>query len=389
MVAVASCFSQLLSLIDRHAFARAVRQHRAEHAAKGFTCWDQFVAMLFCQMGAAHSLREICGGLATGLGKLVHLGLRQAPTRSTLAYANAHRPWQVFEAVFYDLLTRCQSVAATKRRRFRFTHPLRLLDATIIELCATVFDWARFQRTKGAIKLHLQLDHQGCLPCWALITDGDTNDVRIAQTLSFAPGTIVAMDRGYLDYALYSRWTAAGVWFVTRARPNMLYAVQERRPVSGRGGVTRDETIWLTSPHAADRCRVPLRRVVVWDQEQARELVFLTNIQHLAASTVAAIYRERWQIELFFKAIKQHLKIKTFVGTSENAVQIQIWTALIAMLLLKCLQLQSTWAWSLSTLAALLRFNLLSYRDLWAWLDAPFQVPLVEPQPEQLALLGA
>lgn len=388
MIPVASCFSQILSLIDRGAFERAVRHHRAEVGAKGFTCWQQFVAMLFCQLGAANSLREICGGLTTAMGKLVHLGMRRAPTRSTLAYANAHRPWQLYETVFYELLRRCQALAATKRRRFRFKHPLRTLDATIIELCATVFDWARFQRTKGAIKLHLLLDHQGCLPCWALMTDGDTNDVRIAQTLSFPPGTIVVVDRGYLDYALYSRWTAAGVWFVTRARTNMLYAVQERRPVSGRGGVTRDETIWLTSPHAADRCLVPLRRVVVWDAEQARELVFLTNIQHLAASTVAAIYKERWQIELFFKALKQSLKVKTFVGTSENAVQVQIWTALIAMLLMKFLHLKSTWAWSLSNLAAMLRFNLLSYRDLWAWLDAPFEVPLVEPPSEQLGLLA-
>jgi len=388
MIPVASCFSQILSLIDRGAFERAVRHHRAEVGAKGFTCWQQFVAMLFCQLGAANSLREICGGLTTAMGKLVHLGLRRAPTRSTLAYANAHRPWQLYETVFYELLRRCQALAATKRRRFRFKHPLRTLDATIIELCATVFDWARFQRTKGAIKLHLLLDHQGCLPCWALMTDGDTNDVRIAQTLAFPPGTIVVVDRGYLDYALYRRWTAAGVWFVTRARTNMLYAVQERRPVSGHGGVTRDETIWLTSPHAADRCLVPLRRVVVWDAEQARELVFLTNIQHLAASTVAAIYKERWQIELFFKALKQSLKVKTFVGTSENAVQVQIWTALIAMLLMKFLHLKSTWAWSLSNLAAMLRFNLLSYRDLWAWLDAPFEVPLVEPQSEQLGLLA-
>lgn len=387
MVAVASCFSQLLALIDRAAFAQAVRQHGAERASKGFSCWEQFVAMLFCQMGAAHSLREICGGLATAMGKLVHLGLRQAPTRSTLAYANAHRPWQLYESVFYTLLQRCQALAATKRRRFRFKHPLRTLDTTIIELCAAVFDWARFQRTKGAVKLHLQLDHHGCLPCWALVTDGDTNDVRIAQTLTFAPGTIVAIDRGYLDYALYSRWTATGVFFVTRPRTNMLYRVIERRPVPPRGPVLADAIIQLTSPHAAERCPGPLRQITIWDAAQQRELAFLTNIHHLAASTVAAIYKERWQIELFFKALKQHLKIKTFVGTSENAVQIQIWTALIAMLLLKYLQLKSTWLWSLSNLGALLRFNLLTYRDLWAWLDAPFHVPRTEPQPEQLVLV--
>lgn len=387
MIAVASCFSQLLSLVDRACFARAVRQHQAERGAKGFSCWDQFVAMLFCQMGGANSLREICGGLATATGKLVHLGLHQAPTRSTLAYANAHRPWQLYQTVFEELLKSCQSLAATKKRRFRFKHPLRSVDTSIIELCVKVFDWARFQRTKGAVKLHLQLDHQGCLPCWALITDGDTNDVRIAQKLEFAVGTIVVIDRGYLDYALYERWTESGVYFVTRSRTNMLYEVIERRAVSSRGNVKRDETIQLAEGYGRKRCPSRLRQVTVWDAEHERELVFLTNIFHLAASTIGAIYKDRWQIELFFKALKQNLKIKTFVGTSENAVNVQIWTALIAMLLLKFLWLKSTWAWSLSNLAAMLRFNLLSYRDLWAWLDEPFKIPIVIPDRQQLALI--
>lgn len=388
MVAVASCFAQMLALIDRTAFARAVQQHQAERGTKGFSCWDQFVSMLFCQMASAHSLREICGGLATALGKLVHLGVRRTPTRSTLAYANAHRPWQLYESVFYDLLHRCQVLAATKRRRFRFKNPLRTLDSSLIELCAQVFDWARFQRTKGAIKLHLQLDHQGCLPCWALVTEGDVNDVRVAQTLTFAPGTIVVVDRGYLDYALYQRWTVTHVGFVTRPRTNMLYRVLDQRPVAARGPVLADEVIRLTGPHASERCTVPLRQVTVWDETQQRRLTFLTNLLHLAASTIAAIYKERWQIELLFKALKQHLKIKTFVGTSENAVQVQIWIALLAMLLLKFLQLKSTWPWSLSNLAALLRFNLLTYRDLWAWLNAPFEPPALTPAPRQETLFA-
>jgi IS4 transposase len=253
-------------------------------------------------------------------------------------------------------------------------------------LCIEVFDWARFQRTKGAIKLHLQLDHQGCLPCWALVTDGDTNDVRIAQKLNFAPGTIVVMDRGYLDYALYERWTKSGVYFVTRSRTNMLYDVVERHAIGTRGNVKRDETIELAEGYGRKRCPSRLRQVTVWDAEHQRELVFLTNIFHLAASTIGAIYKDRWQIELFFKALKQNLKIKTFVGTSENAVNVQIWTALIAMLLLKFLLLKSTWSWSLSNLAALLRFNLLSYRDLWAWLDAPFDIPILIPDAQQMTL---
>ena len=384
MIAVASCFSQLLSLVDRAAFARAVRGHQADRGAKGFSCWEQFVAMLFCQMGGAHSLREICGGLATAMGKLVHLGLRQAPHRSTLAYANTHRPWQLYETVFEDLLKSCQALAATKRRRFRFKHPLRSLDATVIELCVTLFDWARFQRTKGAVKLHLQLDHQGYLPCCAVLTDANTSELSVARQLEFSPGSIVVMDRGYLDYTLYQRWSQAGVYFVTRAHSNMVYQVLEVREVPRRSNVLRDETIQLSSAYARKRCTTILRRVGVWNAEHEREFVFLTNITHLAASTIAAIYKERWQIELFFKALKQNLKIKTFVGTSENAVQIQIWTALITMLLLKYLLLKSTWAWSLSNLAAMLRFNLLSYRDLWAWLNAPFKIPISLPQGEQL-----
>jgi len=388
MITVTSCFSQLLSLIDRAGFARAVKQHQAERGAKGFSCWDQFVSMLFCQMGAAHSLREICGGLGTAMGKLVHLGMREAPSRSTLAYANNHRPWQVYQTVFEDLLTQCQALAARKKRRFRFKNPLRSLDGSVIELCVSVFDWARFQRTKGAIKLHLQLDHQGYLPCCAVLTDANTSEISIARQMEFALGTIVVVDRGYLDYTLYERWSRTGVYFVTRSHSNMVYEVVETRVLAMRGSVLSDQTIKLSSHYAQKRCPTTLRRVVVWNADHEREFVFLTNITHLAASTIAAIYKERWQIELFFKALKQNLKIKTFVGTSENAVQVQIWTALIAMLLLKFLLLKSTWAWSLSNLAAMLRFNLLSYRDLWVWLDAPFKVSIVTPQQEQMSLLG-
>lgn len=311
-------------------------------------------------MGSVHSLREICGGLATALGKLVHLGVQRTPTRSTLAYANAHRPWQFYEMLFCQVLPRCQAVAALKRRRFRFKHPLRTLDTMLVELCASVFDWARFVRTKGAIKLHLQLDHQGCLPCWVLVTEGDVNDVRVAQPLTVAPGTLVVIDRSCLDYALYHRWTVTHVGFVTRSCTNLLYEVLERRSVSACGPVLADEVIRLTGLHAADRCPIPLRQVTIWDETQQRRLTFLTNLMHLAASMIAAIDKERWQIELLFKALKQHLKIKACVGTSENAVQVQIWIALIAMVLLKFLQLKSTWPWSHSNLAALLRFNLLT-----------------------------
>ena len=388
MVAVASCFSQVLSLVDRKDFALAVRQHGAEKGAKGFSCWDQFVAMMFCQMGGANSLREISGGLATAMGKLVHLGLSQAPARSTLAYANEHRPWELYQTVFEDLLARCRNMAAVKKRSFRFKNPLVSLDATVIDLCLGVFDWAHFRRAKGAIKVHLQLDHQGYLPCWALVTDGKTHEVTAARTLCFEPDTIVTMDRGYTDFVMLGRWNTSGVLFVTRAKGNLNYEVVEELKLPSRGNIRNDEKMRLTGQRTKDNYPDLMRRIVVWDEENDREIVLLTNIIHLAASTVASIYKERWQIELFFKAIKQNLKIKTFVGTSQKAVKTQIWTALIAILLLKFLQLKSTWKWSLSNLAAMLRLNLLTYRNLWDWLNAPFEVPIVEPGPEQLSLFA-
>ena len=386
MVANASCFAQVLSLVDRYDFAKAVRQNEAEKGAKGFKCWDQFVAMMFCQLGAANSLREITGGLATAMGKLVHLGMKSSPARSTLAYANEHRPWQLYQQVFENVLWRCRNFAKKKKRKFRFKNPLRSLDATVIDLCLEMYDWARFRRAKGAIKLHLLLDHQGYFPCWALVTDGRTHDVKPARGLSFDPGTIVAMDRAYIDYEMLDRWTKSEVYFVTRAKKNMAYEVVEYRDVPASGNVISDEVIRLTGVTTKKRYPGLLRLVTVWDEEKEREIKLLSNIFHLASSTVGRIYRERWRIELFFKALKQNLKIKTFVGTSENAVQIQIWTALIAMLLLKFMQLRSSWNWSLSNLAAMFRFNLLTYRDLWSWLDSPYRVPIIEPCEVQLEL---
>jgi hypothetical protein len=384
MVRVASCFAQVLEMVDRCGFGQAVRELDAERGAKGFRCWDQFVAMLFCQLGSAHSLREICGGLSTALGRVVHLGMKAAPKRSTLAYANEHRPWELYQRVFEQVLGRCQELAASRKRTFRFKNPLRILDATVIDLCLETFDWARFLRTKGAIKLHLQLQDRGCLPCWALVTEGRVHEVRVAQGLSFDPGTIVVMDRGYNDYRLFGRWTAEEVLFVTRMKSNAQYKVFHTIP-GGKTGVRRVEWIRLTGAAASD-CPHALRRIIVWDEENEREIVLLTNDWRLSAETIARVYRFRWQIELFFKALKQNLKIKTFVGTSENAVKTQVWTALIAMLLLKFLQMKSSWNWSLSNLAAMLRFNLLTYRDLWAWLDDPYGVPIYEPAAVQLAL---
>jgi hypothetical protein len=366
-------FSQLLKLFPRTEFQALVKRTHAERHARGFTCWGQFVAMLFCQLGRAHSLREICGGLRSSEGKLKHLGIT-APNRSTLAYANEHRPWQLYRAVFQALLGRCQS-AVPARRKFRFKNKLVSLDSTVIDLCATLFDWAHFRRTKGAVKLHCLLDHDGYLPSVVVVTEGKRHDVRVARTLRWDPGTIVVMDRGYVDYAWFGQLTTAGVFFVTRLKDNALYRVVERRRPPERSPVQRDEVIRLTGVAAETKCPHDLRRVEVYDPEKDETLVFLTNQLAFGATTIAAIYKDRWQIELFFKALKQNLKIKTFVGTSANALKVQVWTALIAMLLLKYLQLRSRFGWSLSNLVALLRMNLFTHRDLWAWLDQPFDGP--------------
>ena len=385
MTRVSSIFSQMLQLFSRTEFERAVVEHRAERHARGFSCWGQFVAMLFCHLGRAQSLREICGGLAASEGKLRHLGLPDAPKRSTLAYANEHRPWQLYRTVFYQLLSRCREVAGT--HGFRFKNKLLTLDATLIELCASVFDWAQYRRTKGAVKLHLLLDHQGLLPSFALITEGCVHESRVARSLRFEPGTIVVFDRGYADYDWFAALDAQGVFFVTRLKENADYGVVERRPVPESSAVRRDEIIFLYKAARGGHMDLFLRRIEVWDEEQKRVLVFLTNHRGFAASTIAAVYRQRWQIELLFKALKQNLRIKTFVGTSSNALQIQIWTALIALLVLKYLQLRARFGWSLSNLTALLRQQLFVYRDLIAWIDEPFQPPpLLDLAAEQLVL---
>ena len=381
-----SIFGQILQVFDKRDFLQAVRDTRSEHAAKGFTCWDQFVAMLFCQLGQAQSLREICGGLATCLGKLKHLGIDDAPKRSTLSYANEHRPWQLYQMMFYRLLEKCQTMARFQKRKFRFKNKLFSLDASVIELCLSLFDWASFRQTKGAVKLHLLLDHDGYLPTFATVTEGDVHEVNVAWELKLPKGSILAVDMGYTDYSLFAKWILEGIFFVTRQKGNAAYRVVEEQRVPQNRNILKDQIIEFTGYYAKKDCPHLLRRIEVWDQEFNRTLVLLTNHLKFGATTVAAIYKDRWQIEIFFKAIKQNLKIKTFVGTSKNALLIQIWTALTVILLLKYLRFRSSMNWSLSNLVAMLRYNLFTYRDLWLWLDNPFEVPAIVPSEHQLLL---
>ena len=382
-----SIFSQIVKFIPRAIFDDAVSEHKAEKHAKGMTSWCQFISLMFCHLGGARSLREIIGGLAASEGKLKHLGVDRAPSRSTLAYANEHRPWQMYRTLFGEVVELCRAEAKSRKRKFRFKHQLLSLDSTTISLCVSMFDWAAYKRTKGAVKLHLVLDNGSFLPQFAVITDGKKADVTVAKTMKFSPGAMLVFDRGYEDHGWWRRLTGDKVFFVSRLKESTGYRVVETRPESPDASILRDDVITLASEKDPEH-PMRLRRIVMWLEDKLEIVVFVTNHLHLAASTIAAIYKDRWQIELFFKAIKQSLRIKTFIGTSENAVQTQIRTALIAMLVVRYLQLHSTWNWGLSNLIALLRQQLFVYRDLWKFLNEPYQPPIELDDPQLALPLG-
>ena len=370
-----SLFSQILQIMPRSSFMRLVYESKAESHTKAFSSWDQYVAMLFCQLAQAKSLREISDGLAITCGKLSHLGLRATPAKSTLSYVNAHRPWELYRDVFFHLRDFCRSESPVKKKKFRFKNKLLSLDSTTVDLCLSLFPWADFRQTKGAIKLHLLLDHDGYLPDFAVITDGKTADVTAAHNFTLPAGSIVAVDRGYYDFDLFAQWNNSGVFFVTRLKSNAIYEVVKDCPPPQHSNVLTDKLIQFTGYQSRQKFPWLLRRVVVWDEDNHREIELLTNHLRFGATTIGRIYQDRWEIELFFKVLKQHLKIKTFVGTSPNALKTQIWTALIAVLLLKYLQFRSKCNLPLCRLMALLRLNLFSYRNLWDWLDDPFETP--------------
>jgi hypothetical protein len=368
-------------------FEEIVRRHQGERHSRGLRCWDQFVAMLFCQLGQAQSLREIYEGLQASEGKLVHLGVAKAPKHSTLAYANQHRPWEIYQDLFLALLGHLRAKLPTHAKT-PLVVPGKLfsLDSTVIDLCAKVFDWAKYRTAKGAVKIHMLLDHDGLLPEYALITEGKVADIKVARKLQFPAGAMLVFDRGYCDYDWFAQLSVSGIHFVTRLKDNASWVKLEDRPAAADPNVRADEVVVFTQHATSDNPRF-FRRIVWWDTKHQREFVFLTNHFDLDAVSVAAVYRQRWQIELLFKALKQNLKIKTFVGTSANALKIQIWTALIALLLVRYLQLRSRLQWHLSRFVALLRHQLFVYRDLWRFLDNPFEGPpplrkdYIDPQP--------
>ena len=363
-----SILNQLLQIFPRTEFETAVRQTKAERHARGFRSWDQFVAMMFCHLADANSLREICGGLASCEGRLSQLGI-QIPAKSTLAYANGHRDWRLYEQVFQCLYGFCVKNLGMKTK-FKFKNPLLSIDSTHIGLCSEMFPWATYSRQKGALKLHFTLDHAGYLPSAMVITTGNYSELIVARGKRWQAGTILLFDRGFIDFSWFHRLSQQGVWFITRVRSDMHYEIVESRKIENG----TDETVRLTG--RTSRKKHPgLLRVVTIEKDHGERFRFLTNNTTLAASTIAAAYKDRWEIENFFRFLKQNLKIKSFLSTSPNAVWTQIWTAVIAMLLLRYIQLKSKVNWGFSNLLYFLRMNLFVYRDLWEWLEKPFVPP--------------
>lgn len=384
-----SIMTQLLQVFPRNEFHQEVQQTKAERHARGFASWDQFVAMLFCQLADAQSLRETIGGLSSCEGRLEQFGMK-VPKRSTLAYANRHRPWELFRNIFYRTSERCRSELGYKTK-FRFKNRLLSIDSSVVTLALDMFPWATWTRQKGAVKLHLTLDHAGYLPEAMVITTGKYSELTVARHRRYARGTILVMDRGFVDFRWFAQLNQSGVFFLTRMKEHIAYEVIRTRTMVQDKGIISDQEIQLTSKNSRSRYPDKLRLVII-KTDNGEQLEFITNHLTLAASTIANIYKDRWQIETFFKLLKQNLRIKSFIGTSANAVWIQIWTALIAMLLLKFLQLKARFGWSFSNLAYFLRMNLLVYRDLWDWLHKPFSSPPEPDLPQQLdfraALIG-
>jgi hypothetical protein len=347
-------FGQMLKLIPRHHFSSLEQQYGTGRSARSFSRWDQFVHLLFMQLTGRVSLRDGIAGLKARVRSLYHLGV-QAVARSTFADANNRRPAAFFEALFGRFYQRCQPVSV--RHKFKFNNRLYSLDATVVQLCLSLFPWASFRRTKGAIKLHTLLDHDGYLPAFVTITEGRRHEAKAASLPRLPRGSIIVVDRAYTDYSWFRTLKNCGLFFVIRQKSNAVYQVKEHRPVPRRSGVSADQIISLTGPKAASYPYL-LRRVCYTDPETGKQYVYLTNNFRLSPRTIADIYKERWQIEIFFRWIKQNLKIKAFIGNSANAVMTQIYVALISYLLLCYFKFLSGVNIGLQELFRLLQLNL-------------------------------
>jgi putative transposase len=360
-------FQQLLHLLDRNDFLRIERQgFHPKRRYRTLSRWGQLVAMMFAHLTNRSSLRDISRQLEVREKGLYHLGVERVK-RSTLADANSNRSSDFFKAIFYHQYDKCSRFSAGKKK-FRFKNKLYSLDASVVDLCLSLYPWAKFRTTKGGIKLHTLLDHDGYIPAFVSITDAKRSDIAEARTLKLPPYSIVVMDRAYLDFAWFNKLTQRKTFFVIRLKKGVQYTVRERQAVQKSKGITSDQIIGMTGPKGSEYHK-NLRRVGYKDPETGQHYVYLTNIFHLSAKTIADIYRERWQVELFFKWIKQNLKIKSFLGTSKNAVMTQIWIALITLLLLYYYKFISKLNHSLTQILRILQLNLFRRQYLWQLFD--------------------
>lgn len=367
-------FAQIIQKINRESFNKLVSKHQSNKHCKGNDAWSHFVSMLFCQFSRSNSLSEVCNGMRSATGNLNHLGVAKALPKSSLGYINEHRSWELFRDMYFNLYESLRPSIKISRKLLP-KRQIFLLDSTTIDLCLNVFDWAKFRAKKGAIKLHTVLDFDDCMPAFVDMSDGKKHDITAAREIDFPSGSVVVADRGYMDFSWLQKLKEQGVFFVIRCRENVKMDLKERPWQKPDGSDTNVQVDWEGYfSNYKSRTDYPdkIRMVQIWDEEEQRYIELLTNNFSWTASTVEELYKRRWSIESFFKEIKTHLKIKSFVGTSINAVLIQIWTALITILLLKTMQRTTSYKWNLSNLIAFVRLNLFVKIDLQKWLDKPF-----------------
>ena len=370
-------FAQAIGRLPKECIRKIIREEKTDKHSKGYDTWSQFISMMFCQFSGCDSVRDISNGLNSANGNLNHLGICRAPSKSTVAYQNAKRDSGVFRRIFYALLAHFGQQTIWQRTKFRFKMPIKLLDSSTITLTMSLYEWAHYTTKKGAVKMHTLLDYDSLLPEFVNITDGKCSDNRGALDIPVSPHSVVVADRGYCDFSLLDYWDSRNVFFVVRHRDNLLYSQIEERllPETRAQNVLIDEIIELTGEQTKKKYTKPLRRIAIWNDEHGYVVQLLTNNFKLSASTIAQLYKARWMIEIFFRNIKQLLKIKSFIGTSRNAVETQIWTALSTMLLLCLLKHIAKYKWGLANLVVSLRLNTFTKIELEKWLNEPFAPP--------------
>lgn len=370
-------FSQIIGKLDRKSFKNIVSTRQTDKANKGFNSWTHLISMIFCHLAKSTSVRDISNGLRSATGNLNHLGIQKAPSKSTISYQNKYRDCDLFRDYFFALQNQLGQHTQNKRIKLRLKIPICLLDATTIPLCLSLFDWAQFRTTKGAIKLHTVLDYHSSLPVFVNITEGKIADNKGAESIPFTAGSVVVADRFYNDFPLLNNWDSKKINFVIRHKKNLQFEVLSERelPAKHAQHVLIDQEIRLKNNQSLEKYPNKLRRVVVWDEKNQQTIEIITNNFKWAAQTIGALYKARWDIEIFFRDIKQLLHIKTFIGTTENAVKIQIWTALITILILKYLKSIAAYKWQLSNLVAFIRLNCFVKIELQKWIDRPFDIP--------------